>query len=308
MSVQLYWNRLVEKTLSHYRHELLFQHVDSFNIFDRIFVILNKFESKRILIFDDFSTISTLYFEAHFIFDIASDEDCIVDNNIKTISILLQLNVQFSTSIVWNETSFRQWIKIENENTTKNYISILTLNWFYFFSVRLFEMQNQKDIEITYTQSMTIEYKREIENKIVVDITVNIDDMNENVARWWVVILTFDEDWKTIVSRKDDVIYLSSWLVCVENEQRFDIIWEKKSSSSQNFLISTFLSFKNVFELLIKFCLSHDLSNQCFVIFATTLIFLTCNHYEIVVTLSFLVKMRDEDENNSMKLITSNLI
>ena len=153
-------------------------------MFDKIFVIFNEFENKRILIFDEFFNINTLYFETHFNFDVVNDEICIVDNKIKTISISLQLNVQFSISIVWNETNFRQWMKIENENTTKNNISILIFDWFYVFFVRLFEMQNQKNVEITYTQSMTIEYKREIENKIVVDIIVNIDDVNENVVQW----------------------------------------------------------------------------------------------------------------------------
>ena len=121
--------------------------------------------------------------------------------------------------------------------------------------------------------------------------------------------MIFDQNWKTIISRKNDVIYLSSWFVCVENKQCFDIIWKKKTlSSSQNFLISIFSSFKNVFEFLIKFYLLHDLNNQCFAIFATTLIFSTFNHYEIVVTLFFFAKMKNENENNSMKFIASNLI
>lgn len=75
---------------------------------DKISIIFNEFENKRIFIFDEFFIINRFYFETHFIFRVANNENCIVDDKIKTISILLQLNVQCSTLINWIETNFRQ--------------------------------------------------------------------------------------------------------------------------------------------------------------------------------------------------------
>ena len=261
MNARVYWGRLVEKALSHYRRGLLSQHVNPFSMLGRVPTIPNEPGSRRILTFDESSTTSTLYLEAHSTFRVANNEGCTVGNNIKTIPALLQLGVQSPTPVNWNGTSFRQWVGIEGENTTRNYISILALGWSYILSVRLLEMQGQGGAEIAYTQSMATGYKGETRDKIAAGFTVNIGDVDEDAARWWAAILAPGQGWKAIISRNDDVVYLSPWSVCVENEQRFGVAWGGTSSPSQDFVVSTPPSSKHAFELLTRVCSLHDLGS-----------------------------------------------
>ncbi|KAI4138338.1 MAG: hypothetical protein LQ341_004716 [Variospora aurantia] len=256
---------------------------------------------------DESSATSTLFLEAHSIFGFTSNEGCTVGDNIKTIPALLQLGIQSPTPVHWNGTSFRQWVGIEGENTKRNYISILALGWSYILSVRLLEMQGQGGAEIAYTQSIATGYKRKAGDKIA-GITVDIGDVDKDAARWWAAILAPGQGWKAIISRNDDVVYLSPWSVCVEDEQRFDIAWGGTSSPSQDSVVSTPPSSKDAFELLSRFCLSHDLGSQCFVALATTLTFPTLNHYGIVATLPFPTEMRGREEDNPVKLTAPDLV
>lgn len=308
MGARVYWSRLTEKALSYYRRGLLPQHVDPFNMLGRVPTVPNEPGSRRILTLDESSATSTLFLEAHSILGFASNEGCTVGDNIKTIPALLQLGIQSPTPVDWNGTSFRQWVGIEGENTTRNYISILALGWSYILSVRLLEMQGQGGAEIAYTQSIATGYKREVGDRIAAGITVDIGDVDEDAARWWAAILAPGQGWKAIVSRNDDVVYLSPWSVCVEDEQRFDIAWGGTSSPSHDSVVSTPPSSNDAFELLSRFCLLHDLGSQCFAALAVTLTFPTLNHYGIVATLPFPTDMRGRDEDNPVKLTAPDLV
>ncbi|KAL8894851.1 MAG: hypothetical protein Q9207_008392 [Kuettlingeria erythrocarpa] len=308
VGARVYWGRLAEKALSHYRRGLLPQHVDPCNMLGRVPTVPNEPGSRRILTLDESSTTSTLFLEAHSTFGFASNEGCTVGDNIKTIPALLQLGIQSPTPVDWNGTSFRQWVGIEGENTTRNYISILALGWSYILSVRLLETQGQGGAEIAYTQSIATGYKREAGDGIATGMTVDIGDVDEHAARWWAAILAPGQGWKAIFSRNDDVVYLSPWSVCVEDEQRFDIAWGGTSSPSQDSVVPTPPSSKNAFELLSRFCLLHDLGSQCFAALATTLTFPTLNHYGIVATLPFPTDMRGRDEDNPVKLTVPDLV
>ncbi|KAL9023528.1 MAG: hypothetical protein Q9196_007148, partial [Gyalolechia fulgens] len=144
------------------------------------------------------------------------------------------ISIQSPTPVDWNGTSFRQWVGVEGENTTRNYISILALGWSYILSARLLEMQGQGGAEIEYTQSMATGYKRDVGDSLAAAITVDIGDVDDHAARWWAAILAPGQGWKAIVSRSEDVVYLSPWSVCVEDGQRFDIAWGGTSSPSQD--------------------------------------------------------------------------
>ncbi|KAL8935431.1 MAG: hypothetical protein Q9211_004706 [Gyalolechia sp. 1 TL-2023] len=308
VGARVYWSRLAGKALSHYRRGLLPQYVDPFNMLGKVPSVPNEPGSTRILTMDESSGTSALFLEAHSTFGLATNGGCTVSDIIKTIPALLQLGIQSPTPVDWNGTSFRRWVGIQGENTTRNYISILALGWAYILSVRLLEMQGQGGAEIAYTRSMATGYMPEAGDRVATAITVDIGDVDDHAARWWAAILAPGKGWKAIVSRTEDVVYLSPWSVCVEDGQRFDIAWGGTSSPSQDSVVSTPPSSKNAFELLSRFCLLHDLGSQCFAALATTLTFPTLNHYGIVATLPFPTHLRGRDEENPVKLAAVDLV
>ncbi|KAL8645006.1 MAG: hypothetical protein Q9210_006954 [Variospora velana] len=304
---RVYWCRLAEKALSQHRRGLLPQQVNPFHMLGRVPAIPDKPGRICTLAFDESFTDSALFLEAHSTFQVGKNEGCTASGNVKNIPALLLLGVKSSTLVNWNGTSFHQWVGIEGENRTKNYISILALAWSYILSVRLLEMQGQGDTEIAYTESTAIGYKHETGDRIAATITIDIGDVDENATRWWAAILAPGQGWKAMVSRSDDVVYLSPWSVRVEDERRFGIGWRATLSSSQNSILSTPPSSTQAFELLVKFCSLHNLGSQCLAALATALTFPTHNHYGTAATLPFPNNVGRRGESAPGKPIAINL-
>ena len=168
-------------------------------------------------------------------------------------------------------------------------------------------MQGKMDAEITYTQSTAAGYKHEAGDTITATINVDIGDVDENAARWWAAILAPGQGWRVIVSRTDDVVYLSPWSVCVEDERRFGInsranFWPSQGTSLPTPPLST-----KAYELLTTFCSLHHLGSQCLAALATTLTFPTHNHYGTITTLPFPTSVRSYGESASEKVTTLGL-
>lgn len=302
-NARIYWCRLADKALAQHRRGLLPQQVNPFLILGRVPAIPDKPGRSRTLAFDESFTNSALFLEAHSTFQVEKNEGCTASGIVKNVPALLQLGVKSPTLVKWNGTSFCQWVGIQGENRTKNYISILALAWSYILSVRLLEMQGQGNSEITYTESTAIGYQHETGARFAADITVDIGDVDENASRWWAAILAPGQGWKAMVSCSDDVMYLSPWSVRVEDERCFSIHWRATPSCSQDSFLSTPLSSTKACELLIEFCSLHHLGSQCFTALATTLTFPTHNHYGTAATLPFPTDVGRRGERAPGKLI-----
>ncbi len=297
----MYWHHLAEKALSRYKCGLLPQQLDPHNILNRVPTIPTEPVNSHKLSFDD-STKTALFLEAHSTFRVAKDEGCGVGDKIKTIPALLLLGVKSPTPLAWTGTSFYQWVGIEGENNSaRNFISILALGWSYILSARLLEMQGQGSAGIVYTQSTATGYNHDTGDRAAATITIDIGDVDEDAARWWAAILAPDQGWKAVVSQDDHEVYLSPWSVCVGDEQRIGLDWRTNPLLSQDSTVSTPPSSKKAFELLTGFCLLHDLGSQFFAALATTLTFPTHNHYGTVAKLPFPTSMRGPGEHTPAK-------
>ncbi|KAL9628901.1 MAG: hypothetical protein Q9164_007107, partial [Protoblastenia rupestris] len=168
-------------------------------------------------------------------------------------------------------------------------------------------MQGQGGTEIAYTESTAIGYQHETEDRLAAAVTVDTGDVDENATRWWAAILAHGQGWKAMVSRSDDIVYLSPWSVRVEDERRFGIDWRATPSSSQDSFLSTPLSSTEAFELLIEFCSLHHLGSQCFAALTTTLTFPTHKHYGTAATLPFPTNVGRRGERAPGKLIAIDL-
>jgi hypothetical protein len=174
----------------------------------------------------------------------------------------------------------------------RNFISILALGWSYILSVRLLEMQGQRDAEIVYSESTATVYNDDTGEGRGVVIIVEVGDVDKGAARWWATIMAPDQGWKAVVSKHENRVKLSPWSVSVECEQRIDIKWRTSSSLFIDSTLSTRPSPKEAFELLSRFCLLYDLGSQLFVALTTALTFPTHNHYGRVAKLPFPTDMR----------------
>lgn len=103
-----------------------------------------------------------------------------------TNSALLKIGIGVATSYGLCGRIFSSWIGItEESHAGPNYLGILTVTWCYILSALLVEIQGEGAstyYTISETDSETLSDPLQI-------YTLDVREANDNIARWWYMIL-----------------------------------------------------------------------------------------------------------------------
>jgi hypothetical protein len=133
----------------------------------------------------------------------------------------------------------RRWTgTTDEERDVPSYLGILALGWSYILSARLVEVQGE-GAKMIYTGSKATGYHQETEYGRAPAVTIDIGEVDEDLARWWAAILALGEGWKAIVARCDDGEYLAPWSISLKETHRIGIKSRIKGSIAEESAAST---------------------------------------------------------------------
>ncbi|RAL17788.1 uncharacterized protein BO97DRAFT_14807 [Aspergillus homomorphus CBS 101889] len=178
---------------------------------------------------------------------------------------LLQLGSADSVPLTLMGEVFSSWIGVITETfSSSNYLGILTLGWCYILSAHLVELRGEGAF-MRYTKSMASN-----SGNPPLDCSsqhsLDIGEVDEAVARWWLAILAPGEGWEAFVTREPQD-FLAPWSISRNCETSFSIRHQTRSPKST----SAPLSSQQAFQALAEFSVLHQVGSQFSIALAAAL-------------------------------------
>ncbi|KAF4611379.1 hypothetical protein G7Y89_g15633 [Cudoniella acicularis] len=103
------------------------------------------------------------------------------------------------------------------------------------------------------------------------ELEVDLEDVDDDAARWWAAILATGEGWRAEITR-NGTVYRSPWPICIAATRSFKI---RRLGSNQNMRKGTFVppSSEAALRYFADFITFHCIDSQCSVALAATLTF-----------------------------------
>ncbi|OJJ74447.1 hypothetical protein ASPBRDRAFT_27476 [Aspergillus brasiliensis CBS 101740] len=218
-----------------------------------------------------------LCFEASSVWTLPTGRDCGKLKKQLSHLTLVQVGTAAATSFSFTESVFSSWNrKGEQGAFVPNYLGLLAIGWCYVLSAQLVEMRGEGS-SMQYTDFQTGYSNESLSDSSQVYV-INVEEVDESVARWWSAILAHNEGWKARVEQTSQGNFLAPWSVSRTCETRFSLKYKRTLSSSSDLAP---LSSDRAFEALVGFARLHELHSQLPIALTMALTIPTHKYYNL---------------------------